>query len=53
MRVRFIDTGRIWLDGGAMFGVVPKVIWRTLTPTSDLTHTAHHSKATAPKAIRV
>ena len=35
MRVRFIDTGRIWLDGGAMFGVVPKVIWRTLTPADE------------------
>lgn len=32
MRLRLIDTGRIWLDGGAMFGVVPKAIWRGLTP---------------------
>jgi glyoxylase-like metal-dependent hydrolase (beta-lactamase superfamily II) len=22
-----IDTGTFWLDGGAMFGVIPKVLW--------------------------
>jgi glyoxylase-like metal-dependent hydrolase (beta-lactamase superfamily II) len=27
MEVRYLDGGNFWLDGGAMFGVVPKVLW--------------------------
>ncbi len=27
VRVRTLDAGRVWLDGGAMFGVVPKPLW--------------------------
>ena len=27
MEVRYLDGGNFWLDGGAMFGVVPKVFW--------------------------
>lgn len=27
VRVRTLDGGRVWLDGGAMFGVVPKPLW--------------------------
>jgi glyoxylase-like metal-dependent hydrolase (beta-lactamase superfamily II) len=27
LQVTLLDGGRIWLDGGAMFGVVPKVLW--------------------------
>lgn len=27
MEVRYLDGGGFWLDGGAMFGVVPKVFW--------------------------
>jgi glyoxylase-like metal-dependent hydrolase (beta-lactamase superfamily II) len=30
-----IDTGNLKLDGGAMFGVVPKVIWNTLYPCDE------------------
>jgi len=30
MKLRVIDTGFFKLDGGAMFGVVPKVIWKKL-----------------------
>ncbi|MCL7971143.1 MAG: MBL fold metallo-hydrolase [marine benthic group bacterium] len=26
-RVRAVDAGSLWLDGGAMFGVVPKPLW--------------------------
>lgn len=26
-RVRALDAGSLWLDGGAMFGVVPKPLW--------------------------
>ena len=25
--IRMLETGRFWLDGGAMFGVVPKTLW--------------------------
>src|SRR5579863_900339 len=27
IEVRYLDGGNFWLDGGAMFGVVPKVFW--------------------------
>ena len=30
-----IDTGTFKLDGGAMFGVVPKVLWKKLIPPDD------------------
>ncbi len=30
-----IDTGRFALDGGAMFGIVPKTIWSRLNPADD------------------
>jgi len=34
-RVRALDTGFFKLDGGAMFGVVPKKIWHKLNPPDD------------------
>ena len=27
-----ISDGDFWLDGGSMFGVVPKLLWNKLTP---------------------
>ncbi len=30
-----IETGRFALDGGAMFGVVPKALWSKLNPADD------------------
>ena len=35
MQVYSIDTGLFKLDGGAMFGVVPKTIWHKLNPADD------------------
>lgn len=35
MRLHTIDTGYFKLDGGAMFGVVPKSIWNRLSPADD------------------
>ena len=32
MKVYTIDTGYFKLDGGAMFGVVPKVLWSRTNP---------------------
>ncbi|MCU0439263.1 MAG: MBL fold metallo-hydrolase [Raineya sp.] len=32
MQIHTIDTGLFKLDGGAMFGVVPKTIWQKLVP---------------------
>lgn len=32
IRVYTLDAGRIWLDGGAMFGVVPKPLWERCIP---------------------
>jgi glyoxylase-like metal-dependent hydrolase (beta-lactamase superfamily II) len=31
-----VSDGTFWLDGGAMFGVVPKVLWNKLNPADDL-----------------
>ena len=31
-----ISDGRFKLDGGAMFGVIPKVLWSKLIPSNDL-----------------
>ncbi len=33
--VRFISGGRFRLDGGAMFGVVPKTLWSRVAPPDD------------------
>lgn len=35
MRLYAVETGRFALDGGAMFGVVPKVIWEKLISPDD------------------
>lgn len=35
MDLHVIDTGLFKLDGGAMFGVVPKVIWDKLNPADE------------------
>jgi glyoxylase-like metal-dependent hydrolase (beta-lactamase superfamily II) len=35
MRVLPIHTGNFKLDGGAMFGVIPKVIWNKLVPANE------------------
>jgi glyoxylase-like metal-dependent hydrolase (beta-lactamase superfamily II) len=35
VRLTILDAGRLWLDGGAMFGVVPKVLWSRLRRPDD------------------
>ena len=35
MQLHSIDTGNFKLDGGAMFGVVPKSIWNKLNPSDE------------------
>jgi glyoxylase-like metal-dependent hydrolase (beta-lactamase superfamily II) len=35
MKLHTINTGNFKLDGGAMFGVVPKSIWNKLVPADD------------------
>ncbi|REJ84784.1 MAG: MBL fold metallo-hydrolase [Bacteroidetes bacterium] len=35
MKLHTINTGYFKLDGGAMFGVVPKSIWQKLNPADD------------------
>lgn len=35
MKIFTINTGHFKLDGGAMFGVVPKVIWNKLNPADE------------------
>lgn len=35
MKLHVIHSGNFKLDGGAMFGVVPKVIWNSLNPADE------------------
>jgi glyoxylase-like metal-dependent hydrolase (beta-lactamase superfamily II) len=35
LRVTLLDGGVLWLDGGAMFGVVPRVLWQKLREPDD------------------
>lgn len=35
LRIHAIDGGLQWLDGGAMFGVVPKVLWERRIPADS------------------
>jgi glyoxylase-like metal-dependent hydrolase (beta-lactamase superfamily II) len=35
MKIEIIETGYFKLDGGAMFGVVPKSMWQRLNPPDD------------------
>ena len=35
MKLYSVNTGYFRLDGGAMFGVVPKSIWNKLNPADD------------------
>jgi len=35
MRVTTLDAGSLWLDGGAMFGVVPKPLWARRSEPDD------------------
>ncbi|HEX8425470.1 MBL fold metallo-hydrolase [Hymenobacter sp.] len=35
MNIHTLDTGLFKLDGGAMFGVVPKSMWQKLNPADD------------------
>lgn len=35
MTLHTIETGYFKLDGGAMFGVVPKVLWQKINPADD------------------
>lgn len=36
MKLSVIDAGNFKLDGGAMFGVVPKTIWQKMIPADEL-----------------
>lgn len=35
MKIHVIETGLFKLDGGAMFGVVPKTLWQKTNPSDD------------------
>ena len=35
MKLSILDTGKLRLDGGAMFGVVPKVLWNEKYPAEE------------------
>ena len=35
LRIHLLDAGRVLLDGGAMFGVVPKPLWSRVRSADD------------------
>lgn len=35
LRIRFLDGGRLRLDGGAMFGIIPRPLWTRLVQPDD------------------
>jgi glyoxylase-like metal-dependent hydrolase (beta-lactamase superfamily II) len=35
LELRFLSDGEFWLDGGTLFGVVPKVLWEKVTPPDE------------------
>lgn len=35
LQITILSAGTLWLDGGAMFGVVPKTLWSKLRPADD------------------
>ncbi|MGE0160109.1 MAG: MBL fold metallo-hydrolase [Gemmatimonadales bacterium] len=35
IRIHALDAGRLWLDGGAMFGAVPKPLWERRIPADE------------------
>jgi len=36
MQIHLLETGNLMLDGGAMFGVVPKTMWSKVYPANEL-----------------
>jgi hypothetical protein len=35
IRLEFVSGGRLWIDGGNMFGVVPRVMWEKVSPPDE------------------
>ena len=35
LRITILSAGTLWLDGGAMFGVVPKTLWSRVRPADE------------------
>jgi glyoxylase-like metal-dependent hydrolase (beta-lactamase superfamily II) len=35
IRIHALESGMTWLDGGAMFGVVPKLLWERRIPSDE------------------
>lgn len=42
--IKAIETGRFRLDGGAMFGVVPKVLWQKTDPADENNRISMHMR---------
>jgi glyoxylase-like metal-dependent hydrolase (beta-lactamase superfamily II) len=35
LAIHILDGGHLWLDGGAMFGIIPKPLWSRVAPCDD------------------
>jgi glyoxylase-like metal-dependent hydrolase (beta-lactamase superfamily II) len=35
MQITIVSGGRLWIDGGNMFGVIPRVLWERKSPPDD------------------
>ena len=35
IQLTFVSGGRLWIDGGNMFGVIPRVMWEQVSPPDE------------------
>lgn len=35
IQLTFVSGGRLWIDGGNMFGVIPRLMWESVSPPDD------------------
>ena len=49
-RIDVIDGGACWMDGGAIFGVVPKPLWSKSVPPTPTTASECRFSRCSPEA---
>ena len=42
--LKVIETGKFGLDGGAMFGIIPKPLWSKFNPTDEQNRVTLHAR---------
>jgi glyoxylase-like metal-dependent hydrolase (beta-lactamase superfamily II) len=52
IELHYLDSGNFWLDGGAMFGVVPKVLWETKSSPDEKNRIRMRANSLLVRAFR-